>query len=111
MELRRDVALHKNNHRMLRRSPQTKPSLYNKEMHSTYVLESFKKDHWYVGVTNNLHRRISEHNRAAIGHTKKYQPWILRLYVTFESRKRAEEAEKYFKSHSGRAFMKKHFSS
>jgi predicted GIY-YIG superfamily endonuclease len=77
-------------------------------MHFTYVLESADKQHWYFGVANDVKRRLVEHNTGKNIHTNKFKPWVLRLCVTFQERKRAEEFESYLKSHSGRAFMKKH---
>ncbi len=77
-------------------------------MHFVYVLESLNHQHWYFGITNDIKRRLSEHNSGKSIHTNKFKPWTVRLCITFQDLKRAEELEKYFKSHSGRAFMKKH---
>lgn len=82
--------------------------LHSFTMHYVYVLESKTTSHWYIGVTNDLRRRLYEHNSGKSVHTNKYRPWKIRLYVTFENRNQAEEFEKYLKSHSGRAFMSKH---
>lgn len=78
-------------------------------MHFVYVLESADSYHWYFGVTNDVKRRLAEHNGGKSIHTNKFKPWSLRLCVTFKDRNRAEEFEIYLKSHAGRAFMKKHF--
>ncbi len=80
-------------------------------MHIVYVLESLDRQHWYFGVTNDLQRRIDEHNAGKSIHTNKHKPWKLRLMVTFHDRPQAEEFERYLKSHSGRAFMSKHLRS
>lgn len=80
-------------------------------MHVVYVLESGDRKHWYFGVTNNIKRRIEEHNSGKSTHTNKYKPWKLRMMATFQDRSQAEVFELYLKSHSGRAFMKKHISS
>ena len=77
-------------------------------MYFTYILESEIGSHWYFGSTNNLQRRLFEHNSGKSGHTTKYKPWKLRGCFIFPSRKLAEEFEKYLKSHSGRAWMSKH---
>ncbi len=78
-------------------------------MHFVYVLESLNYKEWYVGVTNNIERRLSEHNDGQSIHTSQYRPWKLRTYVAFNDRNRAESFELYLKSHSGRAFTAKHF--
>ncbi len=77
-------------------------------MHFVYILVSADQKHWYVGVTNDLERRISEHNSKKCPHTSKFCPWKIQSYTAFQDRDRAEDFEKYLKSHSGRAFTKKH---
>jgi len=73
-----------------------------------YILESADEQHWYVGITGNLERRLAEHNTGYTPHTSKFSPWRLKTSVAFRDRRKAEEFEKYLKSHSGRAFAKKH---
>lgn len=80
-------------------------------MHIVYVLESQDLQHWYFGVTNDIQRRIAEHNAGKSIHTNKYKPWKLKLMAYFDNRSQAEEFERYLKSHSGRAFMSKHLHS
>jgi putative endonuclease len=61
----------------------------------------------YVGVTEDLKQRFSDHNSGKSTHTAKYLPWVLDYYVAFPEKIIAYEFEKYLKSHSGRAFAKK----
>ncbi|TSC79170.1 MAG: excinuclease ABC subunit C [Candidatus Peregrinibacteria bacterium Gr01-1014_25] len=49
-----------------------------------------------------------EHNSGQSIHTNRFKPWKLMTYVTFDNRQKAESFERYLKSHSGRAFAKKH---
>lgn len=77
-------------------------------MHYVYIIVSEDDLHWYVGITNDLQRRLSEHNQGKSIHTSKHKTWRIKTYTSFESRARAEDFEKYLKSHSGRAFTKKH---
>ncbi len=93
---------------MPRRSA-AKPGIHTVRMHIVYILESADRCHSYVGVTNNLERRLAEHNRGKSEHTSKHKPWKVHVYIAFTDRKGAEQFEKYLKSHSGRAFMKRHF--
>ncbi|MGB8356846.1 MAG: hypothetical protein WCD79_23315 [Chthoniobacteraceae bacterium] len=44
-----------------------------------------------------------------MSHTSKYRPWIVQVAIAFEDRTKAAAFETYLKSHSGRAFTKKHF--
>jgi len=77
-------------------------------MDFTYVLQSEDNVHFYTGVTDNLWTRLARHNEGRIPDTSKWRPWKLKTYIAMSDRKRAFELEKYLKSHSGRAFLKKH---
>lgn len=52
--------------------------------------------------------RLQEHN-AINGkrYSKKYSPWKLQTYLAFSNSKEAKKFEKYLKSSSGNAFLKK----
>jgi len=79
-------------------------------MYYVYILRSIAcSQQRYIGRTNNLQRRLVEHNSGASFHTAKYSPWVIEVYVCFESYGRAIEFEKYLKSPSGRAFAAKRF--
>ena len=75
-----------------------------------YILLSVKDPQRYyigVGVTQDLEKRFKEHNEAKTGYSKQYAPWKIETYITFRSRILAEKFEKYLKSGSGNAFLKK----
>ncbi|MCL6099241.1 MAG: GIY-YIG nuclease family protein [Bacteroidetes bacterium] len=75
-----------------------------------YILESISQpQNYYVGCTANLKRRLERHNQGGSLHTSKYKPWRLTIAVSFTDKHKAYAFEKYLKSHSGRAFSKKHF--
>jgi predicted GIY-YIG superfamily endonuclease len=66
-----------------------------------YTLQSENfKETFYTGFTTKLKERLSKHNNGEVPHTSKYKPWRIKTAIAFE---------KYLKSHSGRAFAKKHF--
>ena len=75
-----------------------------------YILRSQKdSQRFYVGITNNLDRRISEHNNPEEkSWIKRFSPWELKTYIVFQDEPVARSFEIYLKSHSGRAFLKKH---
>ncbi|MDR1696742.1 MAG: GIY-YIG nuclease family protein [Rickettsiales bacterium] len=78
-------------------------------MFYVYILQSINSpEHFYVGFTNNLRLRFDEHNFGKARHTNKYKPWKLRTYFAFSNKEKAEEFEKYLKSHAGRNFQKKY---
>ena len=77
-------------------------------MYYVYILESGDGRHWYVGVTNNLERRLKEHNEGDGLHTRKYGIWKIKTFIAFHDKNKAILFEKYLKTHSGRAFTKKY---
>ncbi|MFZ9033614.1 MAG: GIY-YIG nuclease family protein [Anaerohalosphaeraceae bacterium] len=63
----------------------------------------------YTGLTDNLSERLKKHNAAQCKHTSKYVPWQIETAISFREKDKAVAFEKYLKSHSGRAFTKRHF--
>ncbi|HKQ37829.1 MAG TPA: GIY-YIG nuclease family protein [Verrucomicrobiae bacterium] len=63
----------------------------------------------YIGSTADLRGRLKNHNNGRSTHTAKFRPWILLTYAAFAEEKTAIGFEKYLKSGSGRAFIKRHF--
>jgi predicted GIY-YIG superfamily endonuclease len=77
-------------------------------VHYVYLLESTAvPGERYIGLTNDLRSRLSEHNAGKSSHTAKFRPWRLVTYIAFSSRRSAEEFERYLKSGSGHAFARK----
>lgn len=73
-----------------------------------YVIESCSQpNQQYTGATADLKNRLVDHNSGKSPHTAKFKPWQLLWYCAFVDKHRALEFEKYLKSHSGRAFVKK----
>ncbi len=62
----------------------------------------------YIGQTNDLRRRLTEHNVGASPHTAKFAPWRLVTYLAFSTAAQATTFEKYLKSGSGHAFANRH---
>ncbi len=75
-----------------------------------YIIRSQSApEHYYVGVTQNLHRRMRQHNAKNSSHTDKYKPWVLEVYIAFNNEEKAIRLEQYLKSGSGRMFCIRHF--
>ena len=80
---------------------------YNNSMYYVYLLKC--KDGTYTGCTSNLKERLKRHENGYVIATKDRRPVELENYFAFRDKYRAFEFEKYLKSGSGRAFLKKHF--
>ncbi|MCX5715804.1 MAG: GIY-YIG nuclease family protein [Candidatus Omnitrophica bacterium] len=79
-------------------------------MFTVYILTSKQyPDRTYIGLTEDLSKRMDAHNAGQSPYSKKYGPWELTAYTTFKNKQKAVEFEKYLKSGSGFAFLKKHF--
>lgn len=63
----------------------------------------------YVGMTDDLKRRVVEHNSGKSIYTKKFLPWEIIHTEEYETRQEARKREKYMKSASGRRFLKQFF--
>ncbi|MCL2017787.1 MAG: GIY-YIG nuclease family protein [Alphaproteobacteria bacterium] len=63
----------------------------------------------YIGLTDDLKKRLADHNSGCSFHTSKYAHWVLINYIAFTTREGAAEFEKYLKGGSGGAFANKRF--
>lgn len=96
-KLRRDaVRLGKDTHQMIK-----KPLTY-------YVYSLKCADGYYVGCTDDLSDRIKRHRLGQVPATAKRLPISLAFYFAIPDKHNAFAFEKYLKSGSGRAFVKKH---
>ncbi len=70
-----------------------------------YVLKSLNSDFIYIGSTNDIGRRLKEHNSGIVTSTRAYLPYKVELYVAVETESKARRLEKYFKTGSGKAVL------
>ncbi len=76
-------------------------------MFYVYVLYSVSFDTIYVGYTNDVLRRLNEHNTSTkTSHTKKYRPWVLLHQENFQTKSEAIDRERQLKSSRGREFIR-----
>lgn len=76
-------------------------------MYIVYVIKSKVDGRLYVGFTENLERRVKEHNAGKTKSTKGYLPWTLVFQEEVNERSLARKREKYLKSGCGKEFLKK----
>lgn len=79
-------------------------------MKCVYLLQSlWDKSRRYVGVTEDLDKRLADHNAGKSTHTRKYVPWECVVAIWFGDHRKAAAFERYLKQGSGHAFARRHF--
>ncbi len=76
-------------------------------MYTVYVLHSLKDKHTYVGCTQNIAKRLIEHNSGQVLSTKYRIPLKLVYREDFDNEHEAFLKEKHYKTSWGRRKLKK----
>jgi len=76
------------------------------EIYYIYVLQSQKDYNIYIGITNNLERRLKQHNAGKNLSTKYRSPFKLIYKEQHKNRIEARKREKFLKSGCGREWIK-----
>ena len=76
-------------------------------MYYIYILFSQSANKYYVGQTDNIDKRLSEHNSFHKGFTSQANDWILKYFEEFSSRKDALKREKQIKAWKNRKLIEK----
>ncbi|OGG35131.1 hypothetical protein A2363_01370 [Candidatus Gottesmanbacteria bacterium RIFOXYB1_FULL_47_11] len=74
-------------------------------MFYVYALISLKNKRLYIGYTNDLRRRVKEHNTNGSIYTSKNKPYKLIYYEAFIEKLDATKQEKFYKSGYGREVL------
>ena len=72
-----------------------------------YVLKCSNGE-YYKGCTIDIQERLQRHQKGWVESTRDLLPVYLACYFAIPDKYKAYEFEKYLKSGSGRAFLKKH---
>jgi predicted GIY-YIG superfamily endonuclease len=78
-------------------------------MFYVYILYNFVTHRYYVGYSPDLRNRLNQHLKGKVKSTKSNLNYKLAWYCAFTDKSPALEFERYLKSGSGVAFMKKRF--
>ena len=78
------------------------------KMFCVYVVKSKIRKYIYVGLTNDLERRLEQHQNGWNKTTKPYRPFELIHAENFTIRPEARNREKYLKSGAGKEWIKEH---
>ena len=76
-------------------------------MYYVYVLRSMKDKRLYIGCTNNLQRRLREHNSGLNSSTRYRIPFKLIYYEAYVNKEDAFAREKILKSKWGNRFLQR----
>ena len=78
-------------------------------MYYIYILYSESSDLYYVGYSNDPHRRLSEHNNKPLhAFTAKHRPWILKAtFICGENEGETIKLERFIKKQKSRAMIEK----
>jgi len=74
-------------------------------MNYVYIISN-DSGQWYTGCTNDLKRRISEHNSGKSTYTSYRGPYKLIYYEASIDKKDAYARERYLKSGMGKRYIK-----
>lgn len=75
-------------------------------MQYVYVLMSEKDGKWYTGCTEDLQKRLRQHNNQEVASTKGRAPFTLIYYEACIDKDDAFAREKYLKSGMGKRFLR-----
>jgi putative endonuclease len=74
-------------------------------MYKVYILFSLKLKRFYVGYTNDIERRILEHNRIKGKYTDAGIPWELIYLEDYATKEEAMAREKFIKSKKSKSYI------
>ncbi len=75
-------------------------------MYYVYVIKSLKDSLFYVGYTENLKKRINEHNLGKVTSTKNRRPFELVYYEASRNQLDALKRERYLKTTYGKRYIR-----
>ncbi len=75
-------------------------------MYYVYAIKSLERTYIYVGMTDNVERRLDQQNKGQNLSTKAYKPFKLIYVESHKTRIEARKREKYLKSGIGKEFLR-----
>lgn len=78
-------------------------------MHYLYIIYSSRIDHYYIGETMDMERRLEEHNGGVFKgcFTRRSNDWHYVLTIPFSEKSRAQQAECFVKRMNSRKFTER----
>lgn len=72
----------------------------------TYLLKSEKSSTFYTGVTNDLNRRLEQHDKGEVYYTKNRGPYKIVYFEACLNKDDAYRRERYLKTGMGKRYLK-----
>lgn len=82
-------------------------NLSKKHFFYVYTLRSIQQGSLYIGYTQDLKKRLEEHNKGLNTSTRPFSPWQLIYYEAGLSELDAKRREKYLKTSQGSRLLKR----
>ena len=70
-------------------------------MYYVYILLNGAKTRTYTGVTDDVEKRLKEHNAGRVKSSSPYRPYEIIHTESFETLSEARQKEKFYKSTTG----------
>ena len=70
-----------------------------------YILQSRKNNKFYIGFSDDVERRLSQHNVGRNKSTKSGTPWEIKYLEEFDDRKKAMNREKEIKDKKSKKYI------
>ncbi|OIP57501.1 MAG: hypothetical protein AUK34_09955 [Ignavibacteria bacterium CG2_30_36_16] len=80
------------------------------ENYYTYIIESLTSFRWYFGHTNDIERRLTEHNSGQNKATKNKGPWKLIFLKQFDGKLEANRFEIKLKKLRNKKYIRNEYS-
>ena len=78
-----------------------------KKAFGVYILQSLKNSRYYIGSTDDMNRRLTQHNKGYVKSTENMRPWKLKAFVKKETLQEARKAELRLKRYKSRVILEK----
>ncbi|MBI2448153.1 GIY-YIG nuclease family protein [Candidatus Microgenomates bacterium] len=76
-------------------------------MNGVYILQSTKNKRYYIGSTNNIEKRLKQHNAGYVFATKSMRPLVLALFQECDVLSDARKLERKIKNFKRKDFIEK----